>query len=256
MGVNLIIVFVIGLFIGSFLNVVIDRIARDEKFFSGRSYCESCQHPLFWLDLVPLFSFILLAGRCRYCKSRIPFWLPLVEVITGLVFALIIFFSWGLSWWLVIFRLVIASFLVVIFFADLKYRLVYGIVVYPALIVTLAYQTFLLGSGQGLVNPLLSSVFTGLFFYGLYLLTKKKGLGFGDVQIGFLLGLLLGYPATVVSLYLSFLTGALVGIILMVAGRAKLKTPVAFGPFLVFSAFAAWFFGQEMFNFVKEWLFF
>ncbi|MDD3531898.1 MAG: prepilin peptidase [Candidatus Shapirobacteria bacterium] len=256
MGVNLIIVFVIGLFIGSFLNVVIDRIARDEKFFSGRSYCESCQHPLFWLDLVPLFSFILLAGRCRYCKSRIPFWLPLVEVITGLVFALIIFFSWGLSWWLVIFRLVIASFLVVIFFADLKYRLVYGIVVYPALIVTLAYQTFLLGGGQGLINPLLSSVFTGLFFYGLYLLTKKKGLGFGDVQIGFLLGLLLGYPATVVSLYLSFLTGALVGIILMVAGRAKLKTPVAFGPFLVFSAFAAWFFGQEMFNFVKEWLFF
>ena len=256
MGVNLIVVFIGGLFIGSFLNVLIDRVARDEKFLLGRSYCESCHHLLSWLDLIPLFSFIFLAGRCRYCKSKIPLWLPLGELVTGLVFTLIVFWSWGLAWWLVTLRLLIASFLVVIFLADLKYRLVYGLIIYPALITVFIYQLIVLKSLANLTNLLLSSVLTGLFFYGLYLLTKKRGLGFGDVQIGFLLGLLLGYPAIIVALYLAFLTGASTGIILIILGRAKLKTPIAFGPFLVFSAFVAWFFGEKVFSLAKDWLFF
>jgi len=256
MGVNLIIVFVIGLVIGSFLNVLVDRTARDESLFGGRSYCESCRHSLSWPDLVPLFSFIFLTGRCRYCKSKIPLWLPLGELVTGLVFTLIVFWSWGLAWWLVTLRLLIASFLVVIFLADLKYRLVYGLIIYPALITVFIYQLIVLKSLANLTNLLLSSVLTGLFFYGLYLLTKKRGLGFGDVQIGFLLGLLLGYPAIIVALYLAFLTGASTGIILIILGRAKLKTPIAFGPFLVFSAFVAWFFGEKVFSLAKDWLFF
>ncbi|KUK79549.1 MAG: prepilin peptidase [Microgenomates bacterium 39_7] len=256
MGANLVVIFIVGLFIGSFLNVLIDRIARDEKFFSGRSYCESCQHFLSWLDLVPLFSFIFLSGRCRYCREKIPFWLPVVELTTGLIFSLVVSWSWGLSWRLVAFRLVIASLLIVIFFADLKYRLVYGVIIYPALVIVFAYQIFLLGGGQALVNPLLSSLLTGLFFYGLYLLTKKRGLGLGDVQIGFLLGLLLGYPAIVVCLYLSFLTGAITGVILMITGKAKLKTAIAFGPFLIFSTFIAWPFGEEIFYLVSNYLFF
>jgi len=256
MVVNLIIVFIIGLLVGSFLNVLVDRIARDESPFGGRSYCEHCYHPLSWQDLVPLFSFLFLRGRCRYCKNKIPLWLPLIELVTGLVFALIVFWSWGLPWGLVSLRLIIASFLVVIFFADLKYRLVYGAIIYPALITVFIYQLIVLKSLANLANPLLSSVLTGLFFYGLYLLTKKRGLGFGDVQIGLLMGLLLGYPAIVVALYLAFLTGASTGIILMILGRAKLKTPIAFGPFLVFSAFVAWFFGEKVFGLAKDWLFF
>ncbi|MGI6278507.1 MAG: prepilin peptidase [Patescibacteria group bacterium] len=255
MGVNLIVVFIIGLFVGSFLNVVVDRVNREEGFLTGRSYCETCRHPLSWLDLVPLFSFIFLSGRCRYCKGKIPLWLPVLELVTGLTFGLVVFWSWGLSWWLVALRLIIASFLIVIFFADLKYRLVYGVIVYPALVIIFAYQIFLSRVGQALANPLLSSLLTGLFFYALYLLTKKKGLGFGDVQIGFLLGLLLGYPAIVVCLYLSFLTGAITGVILMITGKAKLKTAIAFGPFLVLSTFVAWPFGKEIFYLISNYLF-
>jgi leader peptidase (prepilin peptidase) / N-methyltransferase len=256
MAINLIFVFVGGLFVGSFLNVLVDRMARDESPFGGRSYCEHCRRPLSWPDLVPLFSFLFLRGRCRYCKSKIPLWLPLGELVTGLIFALVFFWSWGLAWWLVTLRLLIASFLVVIFLADLKYRLVYGAIIYPALAAIFIYQLIVLGGLVNLANPLLSSALTGLFFYGLYLLTGKKGLGFGDVQIGFLLGLLLGYPSIVVCLYLSFLTGAFMGLILMITGKAKLKTAIAFGPFLVFSTFIAWPFGKEIFYLVSNYLFF
>lgn len=251
----LVIIFVGGLFIGSFLGVLVDRVARDEKFFLGRSYCESCHYLLSWQDLVPVFSYFFLGGRCRYCQAKIPFWLPAIELSTAGAFALVIWQSWGLVWWLVLLRLVITAFLIIIFFADLKYQLVYEGIIYLALVVSFIYQLTTVGSLAGLVNPLLSSLATGLFFYGLYLLTGKKGLGFGDVQIGFLMGLLLGWPRIIVALYLAFLTGAAVGIILMIANLAKLKTKVPFGSFLVLATFVSWFWGEGLFSLVVSYLF-
>lgn len=256
MSGGLLLVFLIGLLVGSFLNVLIDRIARNEKFVFGRSYCESCQHLLSWQDLIPLFSFIFLAGRCRYCRARIPLWLPVIELVTALVFVLVAWWFFELAWGLIFLGLIIASLLIVVFFTDLKYRLVYGIIIYPALLITLVYQIAIFGSWVGLISPLLASLATGLFFYLLYLLTKKRGLGFGDVQIGLLMGLLLGWPNIVVALYLAFLTGALTGIILIIAGRAKMKTAIAFGPFLVLATFIAWFAGGKLISLVTTCLFF
>ena len=249
------VVFIIGLFIGSFLNVLIDRIAREEKFIFGRSHCESCHHLLSWQDLVPLFSFLFLNGRCRYCRAKIPLWLPIVELATGIIFFLTTWFSWGFSWELVFLRLIIASLLLVIFFADLKYCLVYGVIIYPILAIILIYQFIFHGYWPVLANPLLSSLGTGLFFYFLYFFTKKKGLGLGDVQIGLLMGLLLGFPNIIVALYLAFLTGALVGIILIIVGRAKLKTAIPFGPFLILATFIAWFIGDQIVKIVMNHLF-
>jgi prepilin signal peptidase PulO-like enzyme (type II secretory pathway) len=253
--VSLAIIFVIGLFVGSFLGVSVDRVARDEKFLSGRSYCESCRHPLSWQDLIPVFSYLFLGGHCRYCQAKIPLWLPVVELSTAGAFALVFWQSWGLAWWLVFLRLVIAAFLIVIFFADLKYQLVYEGVIYLALGVSFIYQLVVTNGWVGLVNLLLSSLVVGLFFYGLYLLTRKKGLGFGDVQIGFLMGFLLGWPKIIVALYLAFLTGALLGIILMIANLAKLKTKVPLGSFLVLATFISWFWGEELFGLVVSYLF-
>ena len=255
-GVNLFLIFIGGLFTGSFLNVLVDRIARDEKFIFGHSYCESCHRFLSWQDLVPVFSYLFLSGRCRYCRAKIPTWLPIIELSTAGALALVFWQSWGLVWWLVFLRLVIAVFLIVIFFADLKYQLVYEGVIYLALGVSFIYQLVVTNGWVGLVNPLLSSLVVGLFFYCLYLSTGKKGLGFGDVQIGFLIGLLLGWPRIIVALYLAFLTGALVGIILMIRKRAKLKTQIPFGPFLVLATFVAWFWGTKLFSLVIGSLFF
>ncbi len=247
-------VFVGGLFGGSFLNVLVDRIFRDENFIVGRSYCESCRHLLTWQDLIPLFSFIFLFGRCRHCKNRIPLWLPIVELSTALVFILVVYLSWGLPWWVILLRLTIAFLLLVVFFADLKYRLVYEIIVYWLLGAIAIYQFAVVGF-SGLINPLLSALVTGLFFYLLYWLSKKRGLGFGDVQIGFLMGFLLAWPRVVFALYLAFLTGASVGIILMIMGRAKMKTAIAFGPFLVLATFVSWFWGEELIRLVTNHLF-
>jgi len=249
-------IFLFGLFVGSFLGVLVDRVSRDEKFLLGRSYCESCHHPLSWQDLVPVFSYLFLGGRCRYCQAKIPLWLPAIELLTAGAFTLVVWQSWGLVWWLVFLRLVIAAFLIVIFFADLKYQLVYEGIIYLALGASLVYQLIAASGLVGLFNPLLSSLATGLFFYGLYLLTGKKGLGFGDVQIGFLMGFLLGWPRIVVALYLAFLTGAVVGIILMIANLAKLKTRVPFGPFLVLATFVSWFWGEKLFGLAVSYLFF
>jgi len=156
---------------------------------------------------------------------------------------------------LVFLRLIIASLLLVIFFADLKYCLVYGVIIYPILAIILIYQFIFHGHWPVLVNPLLSSLGTGLFFYFLYFFTKKKGLGLGDVQIGLLMGLLLGFPNIIVALYLAFLTGALVGIILIIVGRAKLKTAIPFGPFLILATFIAWFIGDQIVKIVMNHLF-
>ena len=241
-------IFLFGLFVGSFLGVLVDRVSRDEKFLLGRSYCESCHHPLSWQDLVPVFSYLFLGGRCRYCQAKIPLWLPAIELLTAGAFTLVVWQSWGLVWWLVFLRLVIAAFLIVIFFADLKYQLVYEGIIYLALGASLVYQLIAASGLVGLFNPLLSSLATGLFFYGLYLLTGKKGLGFGDVQIGLLMGLLLGWPKIIVALYLAFLTGAAVGVILILAGKKRFGDHIPFGPFLVAGSLIALFCGSGIFD--------
>ena len=116
------------------------------------------------------------------------------------------------------------------------------------------YRLIYQGGWAALVAPLLTGLLAGLFFYLLYLLTKKKGLGLGDVQIAILVGLLLGFPAGPIALYLAFLLGALVGILLIIAGRVKLKTAIAFGPFLIASTLIVWLSGSFFTNLVSKYL--
>lgn len=242
-----VIFFTVGLFIGSFLNVLIDRIARNEKFFSGRSYCEACRHPLSWRDLIPLFSFIFLRGKCRYCQEKIPVWLPVVELTTGLAFAFTYYISQDSFPLLVFLRLVLACFVIILFFADLKYRLVYDIVIYPAILTGLVYQLVFFNWSLP-INYLVTPFLTAAFFFFLYLITKKRGMGLGDVQIGFFMGLLLGWPKIIVALYFAFLTGALVGIILMITKKAKMKSAVPFGPFLLTGTVVALIWGEKIYQ--------
>lgn len=254
MIITIIFIFVLGLFIGSFLNVLIDRGARNEDFIRGRSYCESCHHPLIWNDLFPLYSFISLRGKCRYCGTKIPFWLPIVELVTGSLFVAVVFLLPSLSIGEIIFCWLIVSVLIVIFFTDAKYQLVYQPVVLIGLLFTLLYRLIYQGGWAALVSPLLTALSAGLFFYLLYLLTKKKGLGLGDVQIAILVGLLLGFPAGPIALYLAFLLGAIVGILLIIAGRVRLKTAIAFGPFLIASTLTVWLSGSFFPNLVSRYL--
>ncbi len=276
--------FILGLFIGSFLNVLVDRLPREESIAKGRSHCEFCKHTLAWYDLVPVFSFIQLKGKCRYCRSPLSYYYPIVELTTGILFVLtasfvlnsvipspvegsylqvlmseILYFVQN-DIMVVIFHLYIVSSLIVIFFADLKYGIIPDKITYPAIIITLLFLVFnsftskeswlslsLQPATFEAGNRVTSALGAFLLFLFLFLITKGRGMGFGDVKLAFLMGIFLGFPGIVIALYVAFLTGAIFSLILIVWGKKKLKgSTIPFGPFLVFGSLVSLFWGNEL----------
>ena len=159
--------FVFGLIIGSFLNVAIFRLEKNESFIVGRSYCPNCRHQLSWRDLFPVLSFILLSGKCRYCKKPISFQYPLVEMATAVLFILIVYFSFP-DMFLAVFWMIIASLLMVIFVYDLKYYIIPSCVAYLAIalifIYNLVYSLFIVNDIGFLVQSLIAGIIPALFF--------------------------------------------------------------------------------------------
>lgn len=269
-------IFLIGLFIGSFLNVLIDRFPRSKSVIKGRSHCDKCKKILRWYDLIPLLSFILLKGKCRYCHTRLSPYYPIVELTTGIVFAVTTFFVLNGSQFLIsnfqfpinyqllinlIYYLFIAASLIVIFFADLKYGIIPDKIVFPAIFISLFILLFTSKESWflrqladqpatfevGFVNHLLSALGASLFFLFLFFVTGGRGMGFGDVKFTFLMGLILGFPNIIVSLYIAFLTGAIVGCILIIWRKKRIfGTAIPFGPFLALGTFLGLFWGETI----------
>lgn len=222
--------FLVGLFIGSFLNVLSDRLPKEEDVLWGRSRCDFCKKPLRWYELVPLVSFILQAGRCRRCQRQLSIQYPLVELVTAIGFALL--YPQPAT-------LLIFSALLVIFIADLKYQIIPDSMVIVFAIGALLYT--------GLVVPhIVTAFFSALFFYSIWFATRGRGMGFGDVKLAGVLGLLLGFPLTIFAFYIAFLTGATVGVILIMSKLKTLKSKIAFGPFLIIGAVATIVFRQPL----------
>ncbi len=254
-----IVLFVLGAAVGSFLNVVIIRSFLEEDWVKGRSRCDHCRSELVWYDMVPLFSYWWLGGACRWCKEPISLSHPVVEVLTGALFVWwywfgFLFFKLAEQPFTVLqplFWLAVGLILLVIFFADLWYFLIPDVAVVTLTVLAVLYRGSLVF--YGVMHPadltrMVVVVFAAVgFLYGLWLLTKKKGIGFGDVKLMMPLGLLLGWPETIVSLFLAFVAGGVVGLALLLLGRKKLKQPVPFGPFLIGSAVACLFWGEQIF---------
>jgi leader peptidase (prepilin peptidase)/N-methyltransferase len=218
--------FLLGLAIGSFINCLIYRLNHGMSPLKGRSICPKCKHQLTWYDNIPLLSFALLKGRCRYCQKRISPFYPAVELSTGLLTILV-----GLkSPYLLPYYLLIFWALIAIFFSDLQYQTIPDEVVYPAIGINLIF--LVLFRPEMLLANVLASLLAAAFFIFLVLITKGKGMGWGDVKLVALMGLFLGPSLGTSALFLAFLTGALVGAILVLAGKKKLKDKIAFGPFL------------------------
>ncbi len=242
--VFLLIIFLYGSIFGSFLNVVIDRLPRDEKFFKDRSYCESCKKTLRWYDLIPLFSFLFLRGKCRYCKKPIPPRLFLIELFCGLMFVLLYSLNSTLpfSALVSIFAIFLAVF--AIFMIDVKHKIIPDVLLIVILIAALLYHFVL---GHDFSEYLLSGFISLLFFLALFLGTKGRGMGFGDVKFSFVIGFLLGFPHTVIAFYSAFLTGAIISVILILSKRKKLRgETIPFGPFLIVGIATALLFTNEI----------
>jgi len=245
-------IFFFGGIIGSFLGVVVERLYNDEVFISGRSYCSSCHHQLVWYDLIPFFSYLGLRGRCRYCRSPIPLFLPLIELVTGAIFLLLFFYlktTTALFLPIIFFSYILASCLIIIFFSDLKYHLIYDKVIIFAILSVLILQLI---NGDNLIVYLLSALGAGGCFYLFHWLGPKifgkPTMGWGDVKLVVLMGLFLGFPGIVAAFYIAFISGALMGVILIALKKIKMKSEVPFGCFLVSATFAVWFWGDQLIN--------
>jgi prepilin signal peptidase PulO-like enzyme (type II secretory pathway) len=253
-------IFLLGLCIGSFLNCFIYRLEKG-KSLKGRSFCPHCKHILSWYDLFPVLSFLFLGGKCRYCKKNILIQYPLVEVVTGLIFLLIfnlkfeIFNQFEISKFLnIIFLFYIASVLIIIFVYDLKHYIIPDKVLWPAIAIAFIYQLFSNFKFQ-IVNYLLAVVIAAGFFLVIFLISKGKWMGFGDVKLAVLMGLLLGFSNVLAALFLAFFFGAIIGIILMIFGRKsasadgggwRMKSEIPFGPFLITGTFIAMLYGNQI----------
>lgn len=239
---DVVIIFILGLFIGSFLNVLADRIPRNEGVVTGRSHCDECNHPLYPFDLIPFFSFLLLGGKCRYCKTKLSLYYPGSELLCAGLFVmtyLVIGIAFPLH---LLFSLFIVSCLDVIFLSDMKSGIIPDKIVYPAIVVTVLFQISV--HGITFYEYLIPAFAAFIFFLALFLLTRGKGMGFGDVKFSFLMGLLLGFPSIIYALYIAFLTGAIVSFILLLWKRKNIKSTIPFGPFLVLGTVLTFFFPQ------------
>jgi leader peptidase (prepilin peptidase) / N-methyltransferase len=249
---NLFLIFLIGLCIGSFINVVIDRLPAGQSIVFGRSYCDKCKKQLEWQELIPIISFFILKRKCKSCKEKISWQYPFVEFATGimLVATYLLLLAEGdlnTSYYLVtiIYYLAITSSLIAIFATDLKYGIIPDKVLAFMLVVILPYSIFL--NKIFLLNSFFSALGAFIFFFFLFLVTKSKGMGLGDVKLAFIMGLFLNFPNIIVALYTAFLTGAIVSIILVLWGKKRFgKSTIPFAPFMVFGTFVAMFLGNQI----------
>ncbi len=239
----------LGLCTGSFLNVCIDRLPRGQSIIKPPSHCSACKHKLGTLDLIPLFSYLWLRGRCRYCRAPIPIRLPVVEGITGLLFTFL-YWKFGLSLELVI-SLIYACLLTIIFVIDLENQLVLDKVTYPAMVLALAFSFFWPGirtfsffwPGLGVESSLAGGVL-GLAMMALPFVIYRRGMGMGDIKLGALVGLMTGFPLVLIAVLLSWITGGLVAAILLALKIKKRKDPIPFATFLAASAMVTLLWGQ------------
>ncbi len=240
-------IFIFGLIIGSFLNCVIYRLEIGKKPF-GRSFCPRCKHKLSWQDLIPVLSFVILKGKCRYCHKKISIQYPLVELATGFLF---LFTVYGLRFTVLeaVFYLIINCFLIIVFVYDLKHYIIPDKVIFPAIIITFFYQLFrVLDLGFGHWDFIFSAFLASGFFLAIVLISKGRWMGMGDVKLAFFMGLFLGFPQIFVALFLSFFIGAIIGIGLIALNKKGLKSEIPFGPFLVVGTFIALFYGEQIIN--------
>ncbi len=248
--------FFFGACIGSFLNVVIWRLPQGLSL-NGRSFCPNCKHGLVWYDLIPLLSIIWRKFKCGYCAKPISSRYFSIEAITGFLFALAYYLvgtenalaiSQLLFYWFVI------SIIVVVFVIDLEHYLILDKIILPASALLLLYHfvtDVLLGNlqlslGSNLISGLLASLVASGFFYVIWLISKGKWIGFGDVKYAIFMGLAVGFPNVLVALFSAFMIGSIVGVFLIIFGGKELSSKLPFGTFLSIGLLLALFWGQAL----------
>lgn len=235
----------LGLVIGSFLNVVIHRLPRGQSVVTPRSRCASCGNELRAVDNVPLLSYAMLGGRCRQCRAAISVRYPIVELVTALVFAGH-YLMFGLDILLVP-RLLFASVLIVLFAIDLEHHLLPNAITLPGIVVGLAFSLLVPpGVRAAVIGVLVGGGVLWIIGEGYYRLTGQEGMGGGDVKMLAMIGAFLGWKLVLVTLVFSSIAGSLVGMLVIATRRGGMKYALPYGTFLALGALVASLFGERI----------
>lgn len=255
-------IFILGLIIGSFLNVVILRMNTGRSVAKGRSACARCNVQLQWYELIPVFSFLGLRGKCRSCKKQISFQYPLIELITAIIFTTLytaIILSYGFTGTAAIvflFSATIAAILIVIFVYDIRHTIIPDHAVYFFIIlalVSIVWKVFTVPGFQA--GPaIVYGVVVALPFFLLWALSKGQLMGFGDVKLALGMGWLLGLTGGLSALLFAFWIGGLVGLFLLAISRKySLRSQIPFAPFLIIATYIVAVYGVTIFSFFQLW---
>ncbi|MFH0892316.1 MAG: prepilin peptidase [Candidatus Falkowbacteria bacterium] len=250
----LILIFIFGTMIGSFLNCLIWRLHKKETIL-GRSYCPHCRQKIAWYDNIPILSFMVLRGRCRHCRQSISWQYPVVELITGILFVMSFnvnfqfsaYSQYSISDVLSLIKFwFILSVMIIVFIYDLRWYLILDIVTLPACAFVFLIN---LALGMNWQNLLISGIIGGGFFLLQFAVSRGRWIGGGDIRLGLLMGLSLGWPGIITSLTLAYFIGAFIGLGLIAAGKKKLGSKVPMGVFLSVAAIITLFWGEG----IVEW---
>lgn len=242
----LLIVGLFGALIGSFLNVCIYRLPRQESIAWPGSHCPACSHAIAWYDNIPIVSYLMLAGRCRHCRVGIPFQYPVVEALNGLGYVAILW-VFGPSLEAVVYG-GLYSLLLVVAGTDISHKIIPNVITFPGIVVGLISAATILP--LGLVNGLLGLLVGGgilwLLAWASPYLFGKEGMGGGDIKLLAMIGAFLGWKPAVMTIMVGSFLGSLVGVTLIASKVIKREDYIPFGPFLVCGALVALFFGQSI----------
>lgn len=245
-------IFILGIVIGSFLNVCIYRLPLGKSIVTSPSACPACEHQLMPLDLIPVFSYLFLGGKCRYCKLKISAQYPLIEALNGALWVLL-YLRFGLIWPLPVYMALI-SLLIVISAIDIKHMEIPDSLIMAGLVLGAAqlaasvftpyfdvWYSYLIGFAAGGLPLLLIALFC------MYVL-KKDAMGGGDIKLMAFAGLVVGWKLIVMAYIIGIVSGALAGVALMALGKRKRSDAIPFGPFLSFGVVMSVFFGYAIIN--------
>lgn len=248
--------FLFGTAIGSFLNVVAIRLPKRRKFLQlqQRSKCPKCRHVLHPPDLVPIFSYLFLRGRCRYCRKPISLQYVLLEAITGVTFALLVW-QYGVSGTTLV-GLIGASFLIALGTIDARLKIVPDNLSLPAIVVTFLANILVIShfgtNGlsaamfRSLCGLLVGAALGSLWFWLQWLVSRGRWVGTGDIRLGALLGVFLGMPLTLVALFLAYITGSIWAVVLLARRKVRFGSAIPFGAFLALAGVITFIFGSAV----------
>ncbi|HBA71391.1 MAG: peptidase A24 [Geobacteraceae bacterium GWC2_55_20] len=238
--------FVFGMVVGSFLNVCICRMPKEESIVSPPSHCPHCNYQIRWYDNIPVISYLLLRGRCRGCGARISLQYPLVEMLNGII-TLLLFLRFGPTLAFAV-LFVFCSALVVITFIDIEHQIIPDEISLPGIIIGFVMSFFL--QGHNWLNSLLGILLGGgsllLVAYGYQWLTGKEGMGGGDIKLLAMMGAFLGWKSIPFIILASSLVGSVVGVSIMLLQKKDSKLAIPFGPYLAFGAVLYIFYGRPL----------